>query len=114
MIKSTKNILKSKFDMKDMGLANVILGIKISRASNRLILGQTHYVDKILRKFNKDDTSVSKTPLNTSLYLSKNRRKGISPIEYTRVIGNLMYLTNYTRPDLAYTISKLSRYTSNP
>ena len=29
MIKSTKNMLKSKFDMKDMSLANVILEIKI-------------------------------------------------------------------------------------
>ena len=25
-----------------------------------------------------------------------------------------MYLTNYTRPNLAYTVSKLSRFTSNP
>ena len=32
MIKSNKNILKFKFDMKDTGLADVILGIKISRA----------------------------------------------------------------------------------
>ena len=28
MITSTKNMLNSRFDMKDMGLANVILGIK--------------------------------------------------------------------------------------
>lgn len=38
MIKSTKNMLKYKFDMKDMGLVDVILGIKISRTSNGLIL----------------------------------------------------------------------------
>ena len=29
MIKSTKNMLNSRFDMKDMGLADVILGIQL-------------------------------------------------------------------------------------
>ena len=44
MIKSIKSMLKSKFDMKDMGLADVIMGIKISRASNGLILNQTYCI----------------------------------------------------------------------
>ena len=113
MIKSAKNMLKSKFDIKDMGLANVVMGIKIPRVSNGLILSQTHYVDKILGKFNKDNNNVSKTPLNMSLHLSKNRAKSISQVEYARVIGSLMYLTNCTRPDLTYSVSKLSRYTTN-
>ncbi|KAH9736282.1 hypothetical protein KPL71_018042 [Citrus sinensis] len=86
MIKSTKNMLKSKFDMKNIGLADVILGIKISRASNGLILSQTHYVDKILGKFNKEDNIISKTPLDTSIHLSKNRGEGISQVEYARII----------------------------
>ena len=111
MIKSTKNILKSKFDMKNMGLANVILEIKISRTSNGFILSQTHFVDKILGKFNKDDNIVSKTQLDMSIHLSKNRGDDISQVEYAIIIGSLMYLANCTRPDLAYTISKLSRYT---
>ena len=38
MVRFTKNILNSKFNMKDMGLVDVILRIKISRTSNRLIL----------------------------------------------------------------------------
>nr|GEW29767.1 retrotransposon protein, putative, Ty1-copia subclass [Tanacetum cinerariifolium] len=41
MIKSTKDMLKSKFDMKDMGLADVILGIKIIQTHNGLVLNQT-------------------------------------------------------------------------
>ena len=69
MIIFTKNILKFSFDMQDMGLADVILGIKISRTSNRLILSQLHYVNKILGKFNKDDFVVAKTPLDTSLHI---------------------------------------------
>ena len=48
MIKSTKDMLNSRFDMKDMGPANLILGIKITRTSDGLILSQSHYVDKFL------------------------------------------------------------------
>ena len=38
MIISTKNMLNSRFDMKDMGFADVILGIKIIRTSDELML----------------------------------------------------------------------------
>ena len=38
MIKSTKKMLTNKFDMKDLGVADVILGIKISRTFEGLIL----------------------------------------------------------------------------
>nr|GEW02643.1 retrotransposon protein, putative, Ty1-copia subclass [Tanacetum cinerariifolium] len=48
IINSTKDMLKSKFDMKDMGLADVILGIKIIRSHNGLVLSQAHYVEKFL------------------------------------------------------------------
>lgn len=44
VIKSTKNMLNSKFDMKDMGLADVILGVKITKTSNGLVLSRTHYI----------------------------------------------------------------------
>ncbi|KAK6160134.1 hypothetical protein DH2020_003515 [Rehmannia glutinosa] len=107
-------MLNSRFDMKDMGLADVILRIKISRTSNGLTLDQSHYVDKILEKFSKDDTSLARTPIDTSKHLSKNRGEVVSQVEYSRVIGSLMYLMSCTRPDIAYAVSKLSRYTSNP
>jgi hypothetical protein len=38
MIKSTEKILTDKFDMKDLGAANVILRIKISRIFDGLVL----------------------------------------------------------------------------
>ena len=53
VINSMKDMMKSRFDMKDMGLANVILGIKISRTSEGLALIQPHYVDKIHENFLK-------------------------------------------------------------
>ena len=114
MIQSTKNMLNARFDMKDMGLADVILGVKITRAENGLTLSQTHYVDKILEKFNSGDSSIARTPIDTSHHLSKNRGEGVEQMEYARIIGSLMYLMSCTRPDLAFAISRLSRYTSNP
>ena len=55
MIKSTKQILNKKFDMKDMGVADVILGMKITKISDGYALSQSHYIEKILGKFIKDD-----------------------------------------------------------
>ena len=46
-----KKFLGSKFDMKDIGEVEVILGIKITIMPNGLKLSQEQYVEKILRKF---------------------------------------------------------------
>ncbi|CAM8917314.1 unnamed protein product [Rhodiola kirilowii] len=114
LVKSTKVILNSKFDMKDMGRADVILGIKITRTSDGFVLSQSHYVDKILDKFGKESQGVCWTPIEMTQHLSKNKGESISQLEYSKVIGSLMYLMNCTRPDIAYTVSRLARYTSNP
>ncbi|GKD98518.1 putative RNA-directed DNA polymerase [Tanacetum coccineum] len=114
MIKSTKDILKSKFDMKDMGLVDVILGIKIIQTQNGLVLSQAYYMDKIFNTHNVRDFGQARTPIDTSMHLSKNRGLGVAQLEYLRIIDMLMYLMIGTRPDLAYVVSRLSRYTSNP
>jgi hypothetical protein len=51
MIKSTKILLANKFDMRNLGVADVILGIRITRTSNQLVLSQSYYVENILYKF---------------------------------------------------------------
>ena len=114
MITSTKNMLNSRFDMKDMGLADVILGIKLIKTSYGLILSQSHHVDNILGKFDKDNYGIAITPIDVILHLSKNKGGSVSQIEYSRVIGSLIYLMSYTRPNMAYLVSKLISYTRNP
>ncbi|KAK4286227.1 hypothetical protein QN277_002813 [Acacia crassicarpa] len=114
MIKATKRLLTSKFDMKDMGLADVILGIKIHRTSGGLALSQTHYISKILEKFKRLNIAPVSTPIETSLRMLKNTGEAIKQKEYAQVLGSLMYVMNCTRPDIAYAVSMLSRFTSNP
>ena len=99
--------------MKDLGVAKVILGMTISRKSNELVLSQSHFVKKVLEKFKKYDDSPVRTLVDVNLHLTKNKGKGISQLEYSRIIGSLMCIMNCTRLNIAYSISKLSRYTSN-
>ena len=47
VINETKNMLKSHFDMKDLGVANFILFMKITKTCNGIFLDQLHYVEKI-------------------------------------------------------------------
>ena len=113
MITSTKNMLNSKFDMKDLGLIDLILGITIKRTLDELILSQSHYIDNILGKFDKDNSGIARILIDVTLYFSKNKANNVSQLEYSRVIGSLMYLMSCIRPDIAYAINKLSKYMSN-
>ena len=61
-----KEFLGSKFDMKDLGEAKVILGIKITRTPNGLKFSQEHDVEKILRKFEHFDCKPVSTPYDHS------------------------------------------------
>ncbi|GJZ02523.1 zinc finger, CCHC-type containing protein [Tanacetum coccineum] len=76
-----EEFLSSRFSMKDMGEANVIM--------------------------------VS-TPMDTSEKPIPNNRHAVSQLEYSKVIGSLMYAMTCNRPDIAFAVGKLSRYTSHP
>ncbi|RVW14337.1 Retrovirus-related Pol polyprotein from transposon TNT 1-94 [Vitis vinifera] len=110
----TKKFLGTKFDMKDLGEAEVILGIKITRTPNGLKISQEHYVEKILRKFEHFDYKLVSTPYDPSSQLNKNREHSVAQTEYAQIIRSLMYLMNYTRFDIAYAIGRLSWYTQSP
>jgi len=57
----TESFLASKFDMKDMGETSIILGIKIIRKGDNILLSQDHYVEKLLRKFGYYDSELVST-----------------------------------------------------
>ena len=81
MIKATKKMLNKHFEMKDMGIAGVILGMKITKRSEGYAQLQSHYIEKKPDKFSKDDDHLARTPVDVNLYLSKNVQESISQIK---------------------------------
>ena len=113
-IKKIKCLLASKFEMKDIGVADVILGVKIHKTSGGLALSQSHYIETIFGKSKNLGIVSVKTPIDVNLHLSKNTGENKAQNEYASILGSLMYVMNCTRPDIACAVSKLSRFTVSP
>nr|GEY39726.1 zinc finger, CCHC-type [Tanacetum cinerariifolium] len=104
----TKEFLSLRFSIKDTGKADVILGIRIKHESNGIAISQSHCIEKVLKKFNYSDCTPVSTHLDTCEKLMPNKGLAVSQLEYSRVIGCLMYATTCTRPDIAFAIEKLT------
>ncbi|WVZ59956.1 hypothetical protein U9M48_010037 [Paspalum notatum var. saurae] len=76
VINEVKPFLSTKFDMKDLGEADVILNIKLIKDESGITLSQTHYVEKVLSWFGYIDSEPSPTPYDPSVTLKKNKRIG--------------------------------------
>ena len=95
MVHSTKRFLASQFDMKDMGETKIILGVKIIRIGDSIILSQEHYVEKILKRFRHFAAKPVSTSYDANTNLMKNRGDPMSQSEYAQIIGNLMHLITF-------------------
>ena len=92
LIKDIKFFLSSHFEMKDLGEANIILGVIIRKNENDLSLYQSHYVENLLKKFYSFNVSLVKTPYTASKHLKKNKGDSVSQPEYAKIIGPFFFV----------------------
>nr|GEW28638.1 zinc finger, CCHC-type [Tanacetum cinerariifolium] len=78
------------------------------------VMSESHYIEKILKKFNHEDCSPVTTLMDPIEKLKLNTSTHVNQLEYSRAIGCLMYAMTGTRPNIAYVVGKLSRFPSNP
>ena len=57
----TAEYLKNEFEMKDLGKTKYCLGLEIEHKSNGILIHQSAYIKKILKRFNMDNAH----PLST-------------------------------------------------
>jgi len=114
-----KQFLSNRFDMKDMGYASYVIGIKIQRdrVCRILCLSQEAYINKVLESFQMKDCSSSVAPIvkGDRFHLEqcpKNdfEREQMLNIPYACVVEILMHDQVCTWPDIAFTIGMLGRY----
>ena len=91
VVNETKKSLSSDFEMKDIEEADVILGIKIRKINDGFSLCQSHYIAKILKKFDSFYVTPLGTPYDPSLYIKKKKGSSISLTEYAKIIGSAMF-----------------------
>jgi hypothetical protein len=111
MMDVVKSSLRKSFSMKDLEEAVYILDIKIYRdRSKRLIeLSQDVYIDKILNRFNMQDSEKGFLPISHGITLSKKQcptdpdeQERMRVIPYALAIESIMYAIICMRPDVSY------------
>src|SRR3954462_11501850 len=122
-VQKVKAQLKREFDMKDLGEARKILGMEITRdrSADALWLSQKNHILKVLERFNMTEARPVTTLLAGHFRLSSEQcpqspgeEDEMSRVPYASAVGSLMYAMVCTRPDLAFAVSSVSRFMSNP
>jgi len=108
----TKRCLTYIFKMKDLSKVDIILVIKVKKYSNGYAPNQSHHIEKILDKFKHLNIKKANTLFDSIMKLNDYYDKTVSQLEYVSSSGSLMYVMHCTRPDIAFVIYKLSRYTN--
>ena len=118
---TVQDILKL-FKSKDMGEAEKFVGFKITRdrLNHTLMLSQAVYAQEVVDRFlpfadNKHPRRCC--PIDPSESLARDDGSPLLDTKiykYASLIGALLYLTNCTRPDLAFAVNSLAKYMACP
>ena len=104
-----KGVFERSFSKKDLCKTASMLGIKIYRDRSRCLirLSQSTYLDKILKKFNMDQSKKGFLPVLQGVKLSSaqcpttaEERESTKVFPYAFVIGSIRYAMLSTAPDV--------------
>ena len=118
-IQYLKTQLFSKFNMKDLGAANYILGMEIKRdrANRKLWLNQRKYVETVLQRFNMQDSKLVNVPIPVGVKLSSEQcpktqeeEEDMSHVPYESAVGSLIYEMACTGPNIAHAVGVLNMF----
>lgn len=113
MINKLMESVACSFELRNLGGAKHYLGIDIEKRDGKFLISQQNYIDKIITEAGLENAKTSRFPLDNGYHKQEGTvLKGNQ--EYRKLIGMLLYLTTNTRPDIAASVSILSRRVEKP
>ena len=116
-INMIKKSLCERYRMKDLGILNHFLGVKVEHdvKNQSIFINQSTFASSLVNEFNFENSKSVKTPADVNVKCqNSNSSKPFDSKLYQSCVGGLLYLSNRTRPDLTYSVSKAARYCANP
>lgn len=78
---------------------------------------KSHYIESVRNRFlSSDDSKTTPSPTATSFKLLRKRLPDSTkaPPEYNQLIGSLLWISQFSRPDIAFAVNKLSQFLQDP
>ena len=114
-MKAIKKLISEKFEVKDLGELKSFLGVHVKMIHEGIWIGQPTYVSSILDKFGMTNSKPVSTPVDSSQKLSfESNQPPVDEILYQSAVGSLLYLSNWTRPDITYAVNTVAKFSSRP
>lgn len=115
---NAKVFLSNSFKMKDLGRAKNCVGLKISYDKfGNYYLDQSAFINSVLDKFRMENCNPISTPSDPNQKLNKSmsptteeQMKEAENHPYQQLVGALLYLVQGTRPDIAFSVTNVSRF----
>ena len=119
IINTLKRDLSSVFQMVDLGPAHYYLGMSITRNRQQrtLRIGQKSYLEEAIKSAGLWESAPQLTPMATgNLEPAPDDYTAHADFKakYQSFVGTLMYAMLGTRPDIAFSVSCVSRFAANP
>ncbi|XP_068674534.1 uncharacterized protein [Montipora capricornis] len=107
-----KEGMKRQFKLKELGRISLFLGIDFNQSCGEIRMKQKRYILKMLDGFGMKDCKPSATTCGQKL--GGNNDLMTDPKRYREIVGSLIYAMTCTRPDISWSVSKLSQKLSCP
>lgn len=108
------NASKSKFALCDLGKIQNYVGLEITEIPNGYKVSQRNKTAQLLMEFIMEQCNGARTPMTTDFDKDDSPSTAFDSELYRSLVGSLMYLRNWSRPDISITCNLFACAASQP